>query len=191
MKVVTSLVSFFQRRLGCSRIQAMVKLVLTLLTLSVAVATVLISVHYYHNSTATRRDRLELLPGDHTVVAAILNGDVLVGRTDFERLSEGNPTFVALGGESVSYFTEIGGIGYRYDLGISDPWSKPIPDDRLRSGGIVLDDPSVTGSRLISYAILAVFTIILLIVFFRAATGYQSPNGWTSIWPGLRNSALR
>jgi len=111
---MSALIPKFQKRLEIPRVNAVRRVVLFLFLSASFAATVALSVMLFPYTDGFT-EKIPLLPGNHIRVQEILNGEVLVSRSQFLQIAKENVTFIALGKKAIVYMTKVGGVSYRYN----------------------------------------------------------------------------
>lgn len=124
-------------------------------------------------------DTVYLLHGNHTQVAAILDGEVLVGSEQFLRVAEGNQTFVSLGEKTVSYMTKVAGVSYRYNQDAPPPHGYSVSSQRISDQVVIRDIERDTSNMIIENIILplaltAVVVLLIMRIQVKRVSGYGS-----------------
>lgn len=78
--------------------------------------------NYFPRETTVIRS-YPLLPGKHTLVSSILDGDVGVNGDQFLEVAKGHQTFVAASYAAITYLVKVEGVSYRYDQHTDGPGS--------------------------------------------------------------------
>ena len=176
------LIRFFQGRLGCSWEVATARVQRLAFLLVTALAFIVLAVFLFRIMEHSSQKSVELLPGEHTIVSTIVDGDVVVDRESFIDLAYDNPSFVAQTKMFVSYFAEVEGVGFRFNLGLGSSWRNRISESTLQSGGLAVNDPVATGESNAWYpsVILIGFALFMYLLFW--ALGYEDGKRLRLVW---------
>jgi hypothetical protein len=191
MKEALALVTLFEEKLEIPRAEAVkrvIKLVLCLICSLVAIGLAIAYFPYAPSFT----EEFPLLPGgNHVQVSKILDGEVLVDRTQFLKVAEGSTTFISIFEgkmeENVIYMTKVEGVSYRYEQSIPAFNDYSISSFHVKNGVIVIEMERKTGTMIGLYIILPFCVVAIMFLFStliqsKRMSGFGSSAVYNGVW---------
>ncbi|OGY27502.1 MAG: hypothetical protein A2Z42_03700 [Candidatus Woykebacteria bacterium RBG_19FT_COMBO_43_10] len=164
---MSSIVATFERKLECSRAEAIWRMIGLPIFLIAAIAVVGIAAAFFPYKSSYKQ-QIPALPGDHFQASEILDGEVLVNESQFLELASGNQTFIAPGKYDVSYMVKVGGISYRYDQPTSHNSLRYNVGTQQVQDGVVIRE--LRRDPIVMVLLFIVIAGIFLLMFLVAAT---------------------
>lgn len=182
-----ALVGTFQARLQISRGEASWRVVGFCL-FSIAVLAVIAATAAFFPRQGSYSDRIPVLPGQHTQVSQILDGEVLVERDQFLQLAKGKEAFIALGDGAISYMVKVDNVSYRHDQNAGyDKIRYGIGSQTIHEGVVVRElhrnlEAVTIGLFIVEPLLLIVVLLFLVLTVQHKRHGYRGPYNY--VWIG-------
>ncbi len=157
-----ALVPKFQKELGIPKGKAIWKVIQLIFLALCCIAATWLTIRTFPYA-AGFTEQVSLLPGDHIQVSMILDGEVLVDKTQFSQIAEGNTIFVSPGGAIIAYMTKAEGISYRYNDAVPLRYGYSVSSQQIQNGMIDREITRDMATMIILY--IAVPLVILLILY--------------------------
>ncbi len=178
-----NLVQKFQKELDVSKVNAVWRVIGFFFLSACFVATIVVPFVIFPRPSSFTEE-VPLLPGNHVQVSKILDGEVLVGKTQFLQVAEGNTTFVSLEENGITYMTKVAGVSYRYDQAAVPRFPYVVSSQQIQQKGLVVRQMSRdTHDTVMIYIVLPLIPFIILFVFtYKTQYKHVSGYGCKVVW---------
>ena len=164
---MSALIPKFQKRLEIPRVNAVRRVVLFLFLSACFAATVALSVILFPYTDGFT-EKISLLPGNHIRVQEILNGEVLVSRSQFLQMEKENVTFIALGKSAIVYMTKVRGISYRYNEDIHTRFGYFVSSQSIQNEFAIREIERDNKYIILNHIVLPLLILVFLYIFIGA-----------------------
>jgi len=187
-----NIIKKFQTRLTVSKINATWRVIAFCGLIGLFIQ-VLVGSFLFFPYQAEFVDTVDLIPGNHTQVQNILDGEVLVGKEQFLQIMDANTTFISLGEKTISYMTKVDGVSYRYnqDTPINHGFygnSYFVYSQEIEKGTVIRKIHRNTGIMVGAIIIPLVILFLLFLFTFRIqikhVSGYGKNGVYVHVWVG-------
>lgn len=181
-----ALVPKFQERLNVSKANAIWRAIGFFSLVACSVATIAV-VFTFFPYAASFTEEVPLLPGNHIQVQKILDGEVLVNKTQFLQTAEGNTTFVSSEEKTIVYMAKVAGVSYRYDQTVPLRYGYFVSSWQIQNGIVVREINRSKGMMIVTYVVIPMVVLFILFVLslkvqLKYISGYGRDAVYRQVW---------
>ena len=191
MKTLALLVTLFEESLEIPRAEAVKRVIKLILCVVCSLVVIGLTIVYFPYASSFTEKFPLLSGGSYVQVSKILDGEVLVDRTQFLKVAEGNITFVSiLEGKverNIIYMTKVGGMSYRYEQNVPTYHDYSVSSFRVENEKIVVEMEREMGTMIGTYIVLPLCLLALLSIAFsfiqaKKVSGFRDSAVYNSVW---------